>query len=115
MKNDKEIEQMLLNGENYEKYIKAKTEKEFTKILEDKLPVKSSVITDIKAVPADKLLSKKATYMIISKLSQTKSYINGLQAESYLVSDEDRQKLLSKERDYFLYGDYYIKFYKLKV
>lgn len=115
MKKDKEIEQMLLDDKNYEKFLKAKTEKEFTEILNTKSLQKENIITDIKKVPTEKLFSKSSTYTIISKVSKTKSYINGLQAESYLVSLPDRQKLLSKETDYFVYKDYYIKFYEFKA
>ena len=114
MKNDKEIEKILLDDEKYEKFIRTKTEQEFTKAIESAVKTKG-IITDIKKVPKDKLFSPKATYSVINKTSKTKSYINGIQAESYLVSLNDREKLLEGIIDSFVYGDYYIKFYKLKA
>ena len=113
MKNDKEIEKLLLNDEKYEKFIRKKTEEEFVKTLE-KNKNKKQIITDIRKVPKDKLFSKKATYSLINKTNKTISYINGIQAESYLVSLNDREKLLEGIIDSFVYEDYYIKFFKLK-
>ena len=114
MKNDKEIEQILLNDKNYEKLMKKKTEEEFTKAIQNKAQT-PNIITDIAKVPKDKLFSAKATYSVINKTSKTKSYINGIQAEAYLVSLNDREKLFEGIIDSFVYGDYYIKFYKLKA
>lgn len=114
MKNDKEIEEILLNDEKYEKFLKKKTEQEFTKALEEN-KTKEQIITDIKKVPKDKLFCKNTTYLIINKISKTKSYINGIQAESYLISLNDREKLQEGIIDSFVYGDYFIKFYQLKA
>ena len=114
MKNDKEIEQILLSDEKYEKFIKTKTEQEFNKALEDAKPKNSDTVTDIKNVPSGMLFSKNATYLVINKNSKTKSFINGMQAESYLVSSSDRQKFLDLKTDSFVYQDCYIKFYCYK-
>ena len=114
MKNDKEIEELLLNGENCEKLLKKKAEMEFMQALEKNEP-QETIITDIKKVPKDKLFSAKATYSIINKNNKTQSFINGIQAESYLVSLNDREKLLEGIIDSFVQEDYFIKFYKLKV
>ncbi len=114
MKNDKEIEELLLNDENYEKLLKKRTEMEFKQVLENHEP-KDVVITDIRKVPKDKLFSAKATYSVINKSNKTESFINGIQAESYLVSLNDREKLLEGIIDSFVYEDYFIKFYKLKA
>lgn len=113
-KEDKEIEQMLLNDDKYEQFIKNKTEQEFLKAIQQKAPAQND-ITDIKKVPKDKLFCANATYLVINKNSKTQSYINGIQAESYLVSQNDREKLLEGIIDSFVYGDYFIKFYKLKA
>ena len=113
-KEDKEIEQMLLDGDKYEQLIKTKTEQEFLKVIEEKAPVQKD-ITNIKQVPKDKLFCSEATYLVINKSSKTQSYINGIQAESYLVSQTDRDKLTEGVIDSFVYGDYFIKFYKLKA
>lgn len=114
MKNDKEIEQILLNDEKYEKFIKDKTEQDFKKIIEEAGKKNNSVITDFKQMPKDKLFSKKATYFVINKNSKTSSYINGIQAESFLISPYEREKFLSGKTDAFVYQDNYIKFYKYK-
>lgn len=114
MKNDKEIEQILLNDEKYEKFIKDKTEQDFKKIIEEAGKKNNSVITDFKQMPKDKLFSKKSTYFVINKNSKTSSYINGIQAESFLISPYEREKFLSGKTDAFVYQDNYIKFYKYK-
>ena len=115
MKEDKEIEKILLNDESYEKFIHTKTEKEFTDILTKEANNKALEITDIKKVPKDLLFSKNAIYSVINKESKTKSYINGVQAEGFLGSQELlREKFITGQTDYFVSGGNYIKFYKVK-
>lgn len=114
MKQDKEIEQILLDDEKYEQFIKDKTEREFKKILEEASKKDESEITDFKKMKSENLFSKNATYFVINKMSKTTSYINGMQAESFLVSPYDREKFLSGKTDAFVYQDNYIKFYKYK-
>lgn len=115
MKEDKEIEKILLNDENYEKFMHSKTEKEFQNILSQEQSNKTRELTNIKDVPKDLLFTKNAIYMVINKESKTKSYINGLQAEGFLGSQEIlRDKFLSGQTDYFVCGNNYIKFYKVK-
>lgn len=115
MKEDKEIEKILLNDEAYEKFVNTKLEKEFTKEIETK-EEKVKEITNIKQVPPDKLFSKNAVYLVMNKASKTKSFINGMQAEGFLSSDNlMRQKLTSAQVDSFVSGDNFVKFFKLKV
>ncbi len=115
MKEDKEIEKILLNDENYEKFVSSKVEKEFADMTSEKDKHIKKVITNIKDVPIDKLFSKNAVYLVMNRESKTKSYINGIQAEGFLGSaDTLRKKILSKDADYFVCGNNYIKFYKLK-
>lgn len=114
MKHDKEIEQILLNDEKYEKFIKDKTEKDFNKILHEAQKKDNTVITDYKQVPKDKIFTKNATFFVINKSSKTSSYINGVQAESFLVSPYEREKFLSGKTDAFVYQDNYVKFYKFE-
>lgn len=116
MKKNKNIEEILLSDENYEKMVKERTEQEFKKVLQEDDSTKGRYITDIKSVPQDKLFSKAATYEVINKSSKTKSCINGLQADGYLgANNSDRAKLLSGETDSFVSGDNFIKFVKVKV
>jgi len=114
MKKDKEVEQILLNDEKYEQFIKDKTEKDFNKVLEDASKKDETEITDFKLMKAENLFSKNATYFVINKMSKTTSYINGVQAESFLVSPFEREKFLSGKTDAFVYQDNYVKFYKYK-
>lgn len=115
MKDDKEIEQILLNDKKFNDLMNSRTEQEFHKMLEDENSKKEIVITDIKKVPKNLLFSKKAIYEVINKDSKTCSYINGLQAEALLGSNDIlRTKLLSYETDNFVSGSCYIKFVKVK-
>ncbi|MBD5402147.1 hypothetical protein HDR58_05035 [bacterium] len=116
MKEDKEIEKLLLNDEAYEKFVNAKIEKEFEKELDNLGIKKEKFITDFKLVPREKLFSKQATYIVMNKKSKTKSFINGMQAESFLGSENSiREKFVSGQTDSFVSGDNFVKFYKLKV
>lgn len=116
MKNsDKEIESIILNGTDSEKIIAAQIEKEFTDILTGEKK-SSKVICDITQVPKELLFSKYCTYSVINRNSKTKSYINGVQAESFLAGQNiARQNLLSAKIDSFISGDNYVKFYQLQV
>ena len=114
MKQDKEIEQILLNDERYEQFIKDKAQQDFNKILENASKKEIAEITDFKQMKSENLFSKNATYFVINKMSKTTSYINGMQAESFLVSPYEREKFLSGQTDAFIYQDCYIKFYKFK-
>lgn len=114
MKEDKEIEKILMNDKKYEDFIHSKTEQEFKNILNKKQEKKD--ITDIKLVPKSLLFSKHTTYSVINKESKTFSFISGIQAEAFLGSDETlREKLLNAQIDYFVCGNNYIKFVKTRV
>lgn len=116
MKENNEIEKILLNESKYEALVKSKIEKEFIQELGLNKKVSKKEITNIKKVPKDKLFTKSATYMIMNKNSKTKSYINGMQAEGFLgTQNTARQKLISGEADSFVSGNNYIKFVKVKV
>lgn len=116
MKDDKEIEKILLNDESYEKFVNKKLEKEFTMEIEKSSIIRKEPVKDIKKVPKDKLFSKDAVYIVMNKNSKTKSYINGIQAEGFLGADNSlRDKFISAKTDSFISGDNFVKFYKLKV
>jgi Tol biopolymer transport system component len=112
MKN-KETEQILLNDEKYEKLLHEKTKAEFCKIIEN-TSSSPKTITDYKFVPRNMRFGKNTIYLVINKTSKTKSYINGIQAEGFIDSNTQREKLLDGQVDYFVNGDNYIKFYKFK-
>lgn len=116
MKENKEIEQILLNDSSYEKFVSTKVEKEFIQEINNPEIKKKKVVTDIKSVPKEKLFSKDAYYLVMNKKSKTKSYINGIQAEAFLGGQNSlREKFLTLNLDSFVNGDYYVKFQKLKV
>ena len=115
-KEDKEIENILLNDEQYEKFVSDKNEREFLQILEESKGSQVKEISDIKKAPKEKLFSKDATYLVINKNSKTKSYINGVQAEGYLADKNLlREKIISGLSDSFISGNVYVKFFKLRV
>lgn len=117
MKENKEIEKMLMDDAAYNKLIKSKIEDEFINELNSaKLQRTKDEITDLKKVPKDKLFSKDAVFLIMNKNSRTKSFINGVQAEGFLGTQySDREKLLNAETDSFVCGNSFIKFVKVKV
>ena len=116
MKNDKEIEKILLDDKNYEKFLNSKIEKEFLQITDENIKPENKIYKDIKDVPADKLFDRNATYLVMNKSSKTKSFVNGIQAEGFLGSDMlQRNKFLTKQVDYFVCGNNYIKFFKYEA
>ncbi|MCM1339094.1 MAG: hypothetical protein NC191_05440 [Muribaculaceae bacterium] len=116
MKENKEIEKLLLDDSAYDKLMKNKIEKEFTKELEAAKSSKHKFITDIKAVPGGKLFTKDTVFEIINKNSKTRSFITGVQAEGFLGTKySDREKLLKGEIDSFVNGNNFIKFVKVKI
>lgn len=115
MKESKDIEKILLNDAKYEALVKLKIEKEFIKEISKNQP-KNKEITDIKKAPKNRLFTKYATYLVMNKNSKTKSYINGVQAEGFLgTQNSAREKLLKGETDSFVNGNNFIKFVKVKV
>jgi hypothetical protein len=117
MKDDKNIEKMLLKDTSYDKLLNTFQEEEFNKTLESTKEAQNfKFITNIKEAPKDRLFTKYATYEVINKSSKTKTKINGIQAEGYLGSKNSiRTSLLSGEVDAFVSQNCYIKFLKVKV
>lgn len=117
MKENKEIEKILLNDSAFDNMLKKKVENDFKQELINAKASKSvEYITEIKDVPKTKLFTKYATFEVINKTSKTKSYINGVQAEGFLGSNiTDRTKLLNGESDSFVCGNSFIKFVKVKI
>ena len=116
MKENKDIEKILLNDSAYEKMVKSKIEREFKQELAFAKNTRNKVITDIKKVPKEKLFTKSATYEVINKNSKTKYFINGVQAEGYLgAKNSDRIKLLEGKTDSFICGSNFVKFVKVKI
>ena len=109
--NNKEIEEILLNDDNYEKFLAKKIENEFNEVLNTPENKKKQSITDSSKLTKEELFSAKSTYMVINKTSKTKSFINGIQAEGFLGSQNAiREKFLKGQINSFVCGDYYVKF-----
>ena len=72
MKQDKKIEEILLNDENYDNFVNSKLEKDFEKEIASVSEIKNEFITNIKNVPVEKLFSKNATYIVMNKNSKNK-------------------------------------------
>ncbi len=117
MKNNADIEKILLKDSLFEEMVKTKIEQDFKNELEQSKKLKEkSVITDIKKVPKDKLFTKFATYEVINKNSKTRSYINGVQAEGYLGAQSAvRTSLLAGDVDSFVCKNCYVKFIKVMI
>lgn len=116
MKEDKNIEQILLNDEEYEKISTKKIESDFVREIDKSKNKTSEIITDIKFAPKNKLFSKDAIYLILNKNSRTKSYVNGIQAEGFLGNQTStREKFLTGEIDSFTKDDYFVKFLKVRI
>lgn len=116
MKEDNNIEQILLNDSEYEKFSAKKIESDFVKEIDKSKHKTSQIITDIKLVPKYKLFSKDAIYLVMNKNSKTKSYVNGIQAEGFLGNQTStREKILAGEVDSFVKDDYFVKFLKVRV
>ncbi|MGN0031354.1 MAG: hypothetical protein ACI37Q_05300 [Candidatus Gastranaerophilaceae bacterium] len=112
MKENSEIEKLLLNDAKYDNLVRSKIEKEFEKETGNK-KIKSKIITDIKKVPKDMIFTKNAIFLIMNKMSKTKSYINGVQAEGFLgVQNTVRENLLNGNTDSFVAGNNFVKFVK---
>ncbi len=115
MKENSEIEKLLLNDARYENLVSSKFEKEFEKETANKT-IKSKIITDIKKVPKNMIFTKNAIFLIMNKTSKTKSYINGVQAEGFLgIQNAVREKLLNGEAEAFVADNNFIKFVKAFV
>ena len=117
MRDNKDIEKMLLNNSSYEEIVKTKIENEFKQELKTVNKKRNKkLVTDIKKVPKDKLFSKDAVYSVMNKNSKTKSYINGVQADGYLGSQNSvRNNLLAGTADSFVSDNSFVKFEKIKI
>lgn len=116
MKTNNEIEKILLNDSEYDKFVSSKIEKDFENILEEKTAKNTEILSDISQVPKTLLFSKDSTFEVINKTNRTKSYINGLQAEGFLGDKSfERSKLLNAEVDSFVRDNIFVKFVKCKI
>lgn len=117
MSKNKDIENVLLHGSTYDEVVKSKLEQDFQKEIEDvNFEKTKEEITEIKDVPKGFLFSKSAIFEVMNKNSKTKSYINGIQAEGYLgTQNSDRTKLLAGETNSFISGSSFVKFLRVKI
>ena len=117
---DENIEEMLLSSASLDDLIRMKIEAEFNdemkKAKEQKAKKEKRTYTKISEVPKDYIFSKDAVYKYYNRDTKLETYINGIQAEGYLASDNfNRNKLLSGESSSFVSGENYIKFIKCNL
>lgn len=115
MKNNDDLEAILINKTSMDDLIKLKIEKEFQKEFESAKKTKTTkIISDIKDAPQNKIFSKQAVYRLFNRKSKSETLINGIQAEAMLgLQDNIRIKLQNGEISSFTTDDAYIKFEKL--
>ncbi len=113
MKN-KDAEEILLNGKSLDKLIKMKIEREFMEDLrKSKQMPKEKTYKQINKVPKDKIFSKQAVYRYFNRNTKCETYINGIQAEALIgTQNHIREKMLNGELDAFTTDEAYIKFDK---
>lgn len=114
--NEQDIEIRLLSHASLDELIKMKMEEElkaeFGKINEKP---KKQIITDISKVPQELVFSKQAVYKIFNRINKTETYLNGLQAEGMLGTQNTvREKIKSGQMDAFSTDNAYIKFEKIE-
>lgn len=109
----KDKEELLL-GKSLDDLIKMKIEQEFTDdIKKSKEKPKKKVYTNIKDLPKEKIFSKETVYKFFNRNTKCESYINGLQAEALIgTQNHIRSKMLNGELNAFTTENAYIKFEK---
>lgn len=115
MKTDeKNIEQALLLDLSLDELIKKKMEEELRAELNkiNKKPERT-IITSLSDVPKEHVFSKYSVYKIFNKVNKQESYLNGLQAEALIGTQNSvREKMLAGVLDAFSTENAYVKFEK---
>lgn len=112
---EEDIEQILLNNASLDDLIKARIEKEFKEAeTKSKIKPKKITITEIAKAPKNLIFSKKSVFKLFNRNTKTETYINGVQAESLLGSQNSiRDKIKNGETSSFATEDAYVKFEKV--
>lgn len=110
-------EEQLLFGTSLDELIKMKMEQEFMDDLKkSKEKPKTKICTQIKDVPKEKVFAKDAVYRYFNRNSKCETFINGVQAEALIgTQNHIREKMLKGELSAFTTDDAYIKFEKVTV
>lgn len=111
-----EVEQRLLSHASLDELIKMKMEEELKAEFEQlKEKPEKQIITDISKVPQELIFSKKAVYKIFNRVNKTQTYLNGLQAEGMLgTQNAIREKIKLGQMDAFSTETAYVKFEKIE-
>ena len=107
-------EEQLLLGKSIDELIKMKIEQEFiNEIKNSKDKPKTKICTEINKLPKEKIFSKDAVYRCFNRNTKCESFINGIQAEAMLGTQNTiRNKILKGELNAFTTDNSYIKFDK---
>ena len=105
-------EEKLLLGASLDDLIKMKIEQEFMNDLKkSKEKPKKRIFKNIKDLPKEKIFSKDAVYKYFNRNTKCETYINGIQAEALIgTQNHIREKMLNGELGAFTTDDAYIKF-----
>ena len=114
MKNNIDIESKVLLDSQIDQLIARKIEQEIKQekeLAQLKREAKKVTVTDFSLVPADKIFCPETTYLVYNRKAATESFINGIQAESFVAMRSDiRHGLETHAISAFSSGDYYIIF-----
>lgn len=116
-KEEKDLEQRLLNQTSLDELIKRKMEEEIQlEIKNSQKTLKKEIIKDITKVPTHLIFSKSAIYKMFNRLNKSETYLNGLQAEAMIgLQNIIREKIKSGEMDAFSTDGAYIKFEYVEI
>jgi len=103
----------FLKDANIEQLIEQKIETEIqTEMDEAKKEKETVIIKDFNDVPKGKLFDKNTTYKVFNRKTKKETYINGVQAESFLgLNISVRDDLERKYIDNFTVNEYYVRFH----
>jgi hypothetical protein len=111
------LEQRLLNHASLDELIKMKMEEELKiQLQKSKEQIKKQIVTDISKVPTHLIFSKLSVYKMFNRINKMETYLNGLQAEAMLGSQNTiREKIKCAQIDAFSTDSAYIKFEKIEI
>lgn len=110
-------EEQLLLGKSLDDLIKMKIEQEFMQDLRiSKEKPKKKVVFELKDLPKEKIFSKDSVYRYFNRNTKCETFINGIQAEALIgTQNQIREKMSKGELSAFTTDDAYIKFEKAEL
>ncbi len=103
----------FLKDADIEQLIEKKIENEIQcEIDEANREKETLIIKDFNDVPKVKIFDRNVTYKVFNRKTKKESYINGVQAESFLgLNHSIRDDLENKHIDNFTANEYYVRFH----